>query len=179
MALSADRAGRGIGGFWHRQHLHEFTYFLFIHLINHASSAYLRRDRLSRGARIRRGAASKKAREGMRRGNDLRSVPADDLHFGNPWITASASDFATRLFDRLRLMLGPNPQVMLVPPSINRGWAAASAVDAAPKQLDDHVRRQRASTGEAVAVNAHPPTASYSGTRGKWVSAGKFLQAGV
>jgi hypothetical protein len=115
----------------------------------------------------------------MRRGIDLRSVAADDLHLGNPWITASVSDLATRLFDCQRLILGLNPQVMLVPPSINWRRAATSAVDAAPKQLDDHVRRQRTSTREAVAVNAHPPTASYRGYARKWVSAGNFLQAGA
>jgi hypothetical protein len=111
------------------------------------------------------------------------SVAADDLYFrALGCVAASPPNLATRLLDRSRLGLGLDPQVVVVPLSISRRRATPRPVDAAPKQLDDHVGRQYASIREAVVMNRqrpYPVRAPYPGYRRKIGGLGNFVRGGA
>src|SRR5215216_1329828 len=85
------------------------------------------------------------------------SVASDDLYFDDlPRAGASPLDLGSRSFDRLRLILGPDPQMVAPPLRVERRRATSGPVDAAPKQLDDHLRPQRAPAGKSILINRHP-----------------------
>jgi hypothetical protein len=92
-----------------------------------------------------------------RRGAAFVASVAPDDHDVADIGAAGILDLATRLFDRLSLALGFDPQVVAVAMTVSQRGPAPSPVHAASKQLGDRVGLERGSTCEAEVSIAGSP----------------------